>query len=111
MVMLTGTVSNSTCGVSGSIVDLAETGVAYMGTLNQDSDNALVLAHELGHVLGLNHNASVPNVMNPQITQTTTFVSQDMCTTARAKAAQYVQAKWGVTVDPGQWTVTPPFQR
>lgn len=111
MVLLTGTVSNSVCGVSSSIVDKAETGVAYMGAMNQAGDTALVLAHELGHVLGLNHNSAVPNVMHPQATQTTSFVSQDMCAAARAQAAVYVKAKWGITVTPGQWTVTPAFQR
>jgi len=111
MVMLTGAVSDRRCGVNGSIVDLAETGVAYMGALNQTTDTAPVLAHELGHVLGLNHNSTVPNVMHPQLAQTTAFVSQDMCAAARSQAAVYVKAKWGITVDPGQWTVTPPFQR
>jgi len=82
-----------------------------MGALNQGSDTPLVLAHELGHVLGLNHDASVPNVMNPQSAQMSTLVLQNMCAAARANAAVYVKAKWGVTVDPGQWTVTPPFQR
>ena len=82
-----------------------------MGALNQASDTALELAHEREHVLGLNHDASVPNVMNPQAAQMSTLVLQNMCAAARANAAGYVKAKWGVTVDPGQWTVTPPFQR
>ena len=111
MVMLTGSVSDSTCGSNGSIVDVAEIGTAYMGAFNQDSTTTFVLAHELGHLLGLNHNASLPNVMNPQVTQMSAFVSQDMCAAARVHAAGYIKAKWGVTVSAGQWTVTPPFQR
>jgi len=110
IVLLTGRVSGPSCVKNGStILDLSESGTSTMSVLN--SSDPLVLAHELGHALGLNHDASGPNLMNPQSAQGTTFVPQAMCNAARSNAATYVKNKWGITVNPGQWTVTPPFQR
>ena len=110
VVLFSQQVTDSTCGANNSVVDFADPGRAHIGVADQSQP--LVLARELGHLLGiLNHDASQPNLMNPQVTQMTSFISPAMCTTARAAAAQYVLRKWGVTVDPGQWTVTPPFQR
>jgi hypothetical protein len=110
IVFLTGTVVDGSCGVQTSPIDKADTGVAYIAT--HDQSQPLVLAHELGHVLGIGtHDASQPNLMNPVVSQMTNLITPAQCTTARAMAAQYVQKKWGVTVNPGQWTPTPPFKR
>ncbi|MEI9937290.1 MAG: hypothetical protein WDO69_08685 [Pseudomonadota bacterium] len=110
MVFLTGTVVDGSCGAQTSPVDKADTGIAFIATYDQSQP--LVLAHELGHVLGITtHDASQPNLMNPVVSQMTNFITPAHCAIARATAAQYVQTKWGVTVNPGQWTPTPPFQR
>jgi hypothetical protein len=110
LVLLTGRVANPQCGLA-TIVDLAETGVAYMGVFNQDFDTKLVLAHELGHVLGLNHDDSQPNVMNSFTAQAAPLIPQSLCQAARTQAAVYVKAKWGITIDPGVWIPTPPATR
>ena len=111
MLLLTGDVGNTVCGVQTSVVDKADTGIAFMGVQNQS--DPLVLAHELGHVLGIaQHDASVPNLMNPVASQLSTVITPAHCAIARAKAAQYVQTKWGITVNPTTpWTPVPPFKR
>ena len=73
MVMLTGTVSNSTCGVSGSIVDLAETGVAkdkILKFLDTDPDGkgsvrdqvTAEMTSELMKVMGISGRQTAPEV-------------------------------------------------
>jgi len=107
--LFTGNVTNPLCGGAGETLDFADTGHAFIATLNQGNDTRTVLAHELGHVLGLRHFTGIPNIMSPFAADMSTFVPQELCLAARTKAAEYVKAKWGGTVvDPAKWTVTLP---
>jgi hypothetical protein len=110
LVMFTGTVQNPQC--LNDAADRSNTGIGHIAVLAQDSTTKQVLAHALGHVLGLNDNdLNEMNLMHKFAAQQSTFIPQNLCKVARSQAAQYVKAKWGVTVDPAVWANTPAASR
>lgn len=53
---------------------------------------ALIPAHELGHYMGLVHVADTSDLMNPIIGDTSTTLTPDQCSTARATIPQFWNA-------------------
>lgn len=89
-----------------SILDVAKGGRAAMGfgVTPGAGTGDLTLAHELGHVLGLNDfkdcRGDGRQLMCAQDGEQTRKIRAEDCVKARSNAARYVKRQWGVAVNP-----------
>jgi hypothetical protein len=95
-VVFAGSLSSGNC-FGGTLQGAELDGDAYIALQGAGKST---LSHELGHVLGLNHNSISGNLMAPG---SGIALTDDQCTTVNARAHDLQAAYWTTTKYTGNW--------
>jgi hypothetical protein len=105
-IALTYQVNQNGCNVIDSASDRLSTAVVGINSQYQGGGGSVanVIAHELGHVMGLSVHCDArdgcpANVMDTYVGNGTNLTS-GQCQQVRARAATYVKSYWGQAIDP-----------